>query len=675
MRESSHRRGNIRAAIEWCKSDRFLLLLVTLAALLARLPYWRTIPAAGDEVGQAIYAFKIAQGHGFPLVGNDAYAGPFFFYLVAFLFRLGISDPLIGRTIVLIAGTLTATLTYAWARQLGGGRIAALTAALLVACNPHLILLNGHVGGTTFLLPFFTTLFLWSLSRAIDADSYGWLAASAVAAGLALQSNPVSGLLVAGGLVWLVLRTRGAPRLGRYWPLVSIIGGLCVLAVYSPVIIYNATTGLGSVSTVGERSYLWQAEPSIRTFLTNSVRLVLQLVRQVGGVLVGEETFGTLVGMPLVYMVWMLAGLSFITCRVSKLPLLTVLPFLLVFPYLSGHYGLIVPVRFTSLLTPVFAVGMGMVLAAALKRFAGLAKRWAAIVGLACGVMLAVFPLIALFQYYAWVEENQLGGQILLDLSRHIVEVNQGEPVYVSSTPRMMHVHGIPYVPHAYMLLAGIRQEFLPPEQILGRLYESSDGAFLLVTDDDATMLQQSATLIPWDGAANEKAHLRGYGLYTLDTEKPLIKPDFVLEGEPAQRAAPQATTGAVLGGQIELIGYDVLGEPWPGGVVELAVYWRALGSAPGGIYVGFVHLLDASGALAAQDDHVLGQDRYPVGAWQRDEIVIDRYLLPVPEDASPGEYTLWAGIYTWPDLVRLEVVEHPDDIVELGAFDVGCKD
>jgi hypothetical protein len=48
---------------------------------------------------------------------------------------------------------------------LRGTRVAGLVAASLVAANPHLILLNSHVGGTTFLVPFLTTSFLWLLSR------------------------------------------------------------------------------------------------------------------------------------------------------------------------------------------------------------------------------------------------------------------------------------------------------------------------------------------------------------------------------------------------------------------------------------------------------------------------------------------------------------------------------
>ena len=65
-----------------------LVLLLTALALLIRLPYWRTVPAPGDEIGQIVHAALIANGNIFPLVGNDEYAGPFFFYLLAGLLKL-----------------------------------------------------------------------------------------------------------------------------------------------------------------------------------------------------------------------------------------------------------------------------------------------------------------------------------------------------------------------------------------------------------------------------------------------------------------------------------------------------------------------------------------------------------------------------------------------------------
>jgi len=79
-----------------------------------------------------------------------------------------------------------------------------------------------------------------------------------------------------------------------------------------------------------------------------------------------------------------------------------------------------------------------------------------------------------------------------------------------------------------------------------------------------------------------------------------------------------------------------------------------------------------ATTALVAQDDHVLGQDQYPANAWQPDEVVADHYALHVPDDMAPGRYMLRAGVYTWPDLTRLDVPGPPDDIIELGPVDIG---
>ncbi len=99
--------------------DHWLLLgSLTLLALLIRLPYWQVIPAANDEVNQTIFALDIAQGRTLPLVGNDAYAGPAFFYLLAALLRMGIREPVLGRAVVLVSGTLTVPITTVWVAHL-----------------------------------------------------------------------------------------------------------------------------------------------------------------------------------------------------------------------------------------------------------------------------------------------------------------------------------------------------------------------------------------------------------------------------------------------------------------------------------------------------------------------------------------------------------------------------
>ncbi len=659
------------SAFRWDVVDGYWLLLITLAAFVIRLPQRLTLPPTGDEAGQLIYSLRIVNGQAFPLVGTDAYAGPFYSYLLALLLRLGIKDAMLGSTVILITSTLIAPLTYAWVRRLHGSRTASVVAAALVAANPHLILFS-HLGATTFLMPFFTTVFLWCLSSAVDSDHPGWLIAAAVAAGLALQANPISGLPIAGGWVWVTIRVRRCSRLGWRWPLWPLVGGLGVVLVYSPVILYNITSRLNSVQELEQRPYLWEANPTVQTFLSNAWRMALQLVRQTGGVLTGDETIRTILGVPALYLIWMGAGLAFMIRRISLLPLAVLLPLVLVIPYFSNHYGLIMPPRFTSLLTPIFAAGMGLVFAWGLERVekpGGGASRGRQAVAYVVVAALTVYPLVALFQYYDFMEKNDLSGRTLLELSRQMVAANRGERVYISYSTSFLNTSGIPYVPQAHLILANIRQDFLPPEQIIGRLFEVPGPATLLLGDADAATIQQVASLTPWPGEANARARARGFGLYTLNTGVPLIKPDYVLTGARALAAAPKIPLGIPIGGGLELIGYDAPERIAAGGTLDLAFYWRRTGPMPAGRYIGFVHLFDsATGTLATQNDHILGEDRYPVNAWQPDEIVVDHFALQV----APGQYKLRTGVYTWPDQTRLDAPGHPDNVIELQPVSVG---
>jgi hypothetical protein len=699
--DSKFQASGYRFQLSDSRLDVCLLMLVTLLALAIRLPHWQTIPPAGDEVAQAVYALRITRGEHLPLVGNDAYAGPFFFYLLALLFRLGLADPLAGRTVVLVTGTLTVTLTYAWVRQLGGKRTGSVLAALLVAASPHLVLLNSHVGGTTFLLPFFTLLFLLVLTRAVNDDSIAWLVTAAIAGGLTIQSNPVGALVIASSWLWASWQARDLPRLGKRWPLWPLAGGMLAGLAYSPIIIYNLNSGLGSLSVAGQRSYLWEDSPTMQTFLVNAQRLTVQLACQSSGTLTGGETVQACLGAPVLYLAWALAGLAFVTRRFSRLPLATVLPFVVVLPIFSAHYGMLDPVRFTSLLTPVLAAGMGLLASGMIdpptatrprrqespqrkreykgqfqfpvSRFQALPLhagwRLAAILAMAAAMM--AYPLASLAQYYASAREGYDSGRVLLELSRQLVEDNRGEPVYISNS-QIDAAAGILYVPQAHLIFANIYQEYLSPEQIVGRLFESPGAATMLLGEQDATKIQKAASLVRWPGAANDAARALGYGLYSLDTSQPLVKPTFVLTDANVHSVTPTTRLEIRLGNWLELIGYDVPQTGQPGEVVKVTLYWRAAAPAQDETYIGFVHLYRPSTPdILAQDDHELGRQRYPPAAWQPDEIVIERYALKVPEDAASSQYALRSGVYTWPELTRLDVPGQPDDIVELGLVDV----
>ena len=644
------------------------LLLIVLVAVLIRLPYWEVIPASFDEVEQTSYAYQIAQGQFRPLVGNDAYAGPFYFYLVAGLIRLGVTNPMIGRVVILLSGILTVPVTYGWVQAMGKNKPAGLIAASFVALSPDLIVVNSHLGGTTMLLPLLATLFLLGLTLAVERDSAGWLLFAGVAAGLALQSNLVAGLATAGGLLWFLWQTRGKPRLGKWWPFWPIVGGLIVLIVFSPVIIYNLSNDLGSLAALEGKSYLWEDNPSVATTLNNVRRLFLQLGRQGSGVLTGDEEFGTLIGFPLLYLGLMAGGLAYTSYRVSTLPLLIIAPFALIMPIISSHYGFATIGRFTTLLIPVWAAVISFLLVAAVGRLAGIqSRRWRNLYGgalLALSLLLIIYPVSSLFRYYRAVNEAHNDGRALLELTRYAVSNNRGEPVYLSAIEELFDVRGIPYVPHAAFLLGDIYHEFLTPPEIIGRLFENPTPAFFLLSERDAAVLSAVIPLERVAIAANEVAGLRNYGLYRLESAEGLQKPDFVLGAADVPGGlAPTVTIGE----GIQLLGCDTPQLAASGDSLSVNCYWQALHDLPPNRYIGFVHLIDpATSTLIAQDDHILGQESYPLNAWQPGEVIRESFTVAIPNSVTAGEYRLVVGIYTWPDLTRLSVPGSVDNVVAL---------
>ena len=648
------------------------LLLITLLAALVRLPYWDVLPAAFDEVEQTSFAYQIANGQIRPLTGNDAYSGPLYVYLVAGLIKLGATHPLAGRWIVLATGILTVPVVYGWVLALGQKRLAALMAALFVALNPDLIFVNSHSGGTTLLLPFLTTLFLLCLTLAATRDSVTWLLPAGAAAGLAVQSNMIAALAVAGGLLWLLWQTRGKPQLGRRWPLWPFIAGAVALFVFSPVIINTAINNSGSVAGLEAKPYIWEHNPTVATTLNNVRRFWLQLGRQTGGVLVGDEEFDTLIGVPLVYLGLMVAGLIYTTARVSAQPLLVIAPFALVMPVISSHYGFGVIGRYTMPLVPVWGAVIAFLLAATVGRVGRMpdgGRRTFSIALLTLlTLILIVWPVVSLFRYYRQVDLAGDTGRAVLELSRYPVANNRGEPVYLSTIEELSAVHGIPYVPHAAFLLGDVHHEFLSPEEIVGRLYENPGPAYFLLSDRDAEIVGAMVPLERVSILANDEARLRGYGLYRFAGDKLLAKPDFVLN------AAPVGLEPTALFGEgIRLLGCEPPPPVAAGETLALNCYWQAVKEMPPARYTAFAHLLAAdNGLLVAQDDHVLGRERYPLSAWQPGEVIRETYFLAVPPDAAVGEYRIALGIYTWPDLTRLTVPDNPDNVAVLAPVRVG---
>lgn len=87
------------------------------------------------------------------------------------------------------------------------------------------------------------------------------------------------------------------------------------------------------------------------------------------------------------------------------------------------------------------------------------------------------------------------------------------------------------------------------------------------------------------------------------------------------------------------------LGTVQPGAVLPLRLWWR-VARATGANLVRFVHVIGPDGTLTAQTDDPLNL----TGAW------MENPALMIPDDLAPGEYHVYVGWYTYPDVIRIPV-------------------
>ncbi|MCP4537680.1 MAG: hypothetical protein GY832_11070 [Chloroflexi bacterium] len=112
---------------------------------------------------------------------------------------------------------------------------------------------------------------------------------------------------------------------------------------------------------------------------------------------------------------------------------------------------------------------------------------------------------------------------------------------------------------------------------------------------------------------------------------------------------------------QIRLRGYklylDYGDHTVAGGKVYLVLYWEAQQDIDAD-YVVFTHVLDnQSNVWGQMDDQPVGGAR-PTSSWKAGQVIADPILIPIQPDTSPGEYTLQVGLYSWPEIERLPVLD-----------------
>jgi len=103
---------------------------------------------------------------------------------------------------------------------------------------------------------------------------------------------------------------------------------------------------------------------------------------------------------------------------------------------------------------------------------------------------------------------------------------------------------------------------------------------------------------------------------------------------------------------------------------LEVWLVWWLRDLPPSGIDYHFtVQLLDENGGLSAQDDHV----GFPADYWQTGDLVLSHFTISIPAEIEVGSYQLRAGMYSFPDIASVPVVDPQgtpvDDGVTLGTL------
>jgi len=121
----------------------------------------------------------------------------------------------------------------------------------------------------------------------------------------------------------------------------------------------------------------------------------------------------------------------------------------------------------------------------------------------------------------------------------------------------------------------------------------------------------------------------------------------------------------ATLGESLRLVAYQAEQQ---GAQLEVTLYWLALQS-PDQDYRVFVHAVGDDGEMLAQHDGQPGLEFSPTTRWVAGELMVDRHYLALP----PGPVTLYAGMYTLPEVTNLPVRqdghEVPDGRVLVGRW------
>lgn len=117
--------------------------------------------------------------------------------------------------------------------------------------------------------------------------------------------------------------------------------------------------------------------------------------------------------------------------------------------------------------------------------------------------------------------------------------------------------------------------------------------------------------------------------------------------------------------------GLSLLSAEWgssvPGTPLTVRYEWLVGASPEKAHYHFFNHFVDGEGNIVAQEDAPAIESLY----WRPGDWLITFFSLSLPVELARGDYELYVGQYTWPDLIRVELVNQTDSRYHVGTVTV----
>ncbi len=681
-----------RLAMRGVTVTRLALVAIILLAAYLRLGNLGLTEFKLDEAHVCSKAADFLASGRPPLVGIGSSVGaanpPLFIYLTAVPVSLSKNPAVIAGFIALL--NVGAVLgCYLLTREYFGDK-AALIATLLFAVSPWAVFYSRKIWAQDLLPPFVGLFFAAVFSTLVKRRPrqlilvFLWLACLIQLHLSALALIPLVALFL------LVFRSRI-----RLIPL--LIGLLVFALVFAPYLYYEATHGWINLRTFIEVS----RGPA--TFDLKSAQYATQIISGQGyQALAGASFEGFLA--EIIDFTWLnavetwllIGGVAYLAWQVlrgwrrgrkdgisDEVVKLTILLSWLLLPVLFyvRHTTPVYP-HYFILLYPVQFIIIGVFVVKALTWLSSLADSLKPsplvhfLTGKALPISLVALILgLALWQghltetFYNFVDRNDTTGGHGVPVKYHVQaaeslkRLSEGAPALILSGGNNPAWDELPAV-FDFLLQPQISPRFINYQEAL--VFPRADAIYLLSPGDTpaVSVLDEYA-----EGLINERISLRGgpdaFRFYRFDAESQIPTKASLADGYRF------GNTPANLDNDVEIWGYDVSGDVSPGGALRLALYWTVR-AVPEASYHFFNHLVDDGGQRWGQRDG----PGYPADQWREGDVVVSWFDISIAPDAPPGEYWVLTGMYTYPEGVRVSVLdEHGrpvSDALRLGPIEVG---